>query len=110
MLNSPGFLLPGITVEQMERGEVQSKLRNPVLAGLRKDIPGCMERLGSGIRFMLDKTKQRGLPGPQFREMGEFIVTFQKTPALLSPPPLEPYKEETLWGEVEEIQAEITKH
>jgi predicted HTH transcriptional regulator len=27
-------VLPGITVEQMERGEVQSKLRNPALANL----------------------------------------------------------------------------
>jgi predicted HTH transcriptional regulator len=39
-IHSPGLLLPGITVEQMERGDVQSKLRNPVLAGLLKDIPG----------------------------------------------------------------------
>jgi predicted HTH transcriptional regulator len=39
-VHSPGFLLPGITVEQMERGEVQSKLRNPVLAGLLSTIPG----------------------------------------------------------------------
>ena len=31
-IHSPGLLLPGITVEQMERGEVESKLRNPVLA------------------------------------------------------------------------------
>jgi ATP-dependent DNA helicase RecG len=38
-IHSPGLLLPGITVEQMERGEVQSKLRNPVLVGLLKDIP-----------------------------------------------------------------------
>jgi len=106
-IHSPGLLLPGITVEQMERGEVQSKLRNPVLAGLLKDIPGYMERLGSGIRFMLDETKHRGLPGPQFREMGEFIVTFQKAPALLSPPQSVPYKEETLWGDDEDSHAEI---
>ena len=106
-IHSPGLLLPGITVEQMERGEVQSKLRNPVLAGLLKDIPGYMERLGSGIRFMLDETKHMGLPGPQFREMGEFIVTFQQAPALLSPPRPAPYKEETLWGDEEDIQAEI---
>ena len=106
-IHSPGLLLPGITVEQMERGEVQSKLRKPVLAGLLKDIPGYMERLGSGIRFMLDETKHMGLPGPQFREMGEFIVSFQKAPALLSPPQPAPYKEETLWGDDEDIQAEI---
>jgi ATP-dependent DNA helicase RecG len=67
-VHSPGLLLPGITVEQMERGMVQSKLRNPVLASLLRDIPGYMERIGSGIRFMLDETKRIGLPVPEFRE------------------------------------------
>lgn len=102
-IHSPGLLLPGITVEQMERGEVQSKLRNPTLANLLKDIPGYMERLGSGIRFMLDETKRMGLPAPQFREVGEFVVTFQKAPALMPPPP---QNAETLWGE-EDAQPEI---
>ncbi|MHB8599721.1 MAG: ATP-binding protein [Ktedonobacteraceae bacterium] len=79
-IHSPGLLLPGITVEQMERGEVTSKLRNPVLANLLKDVPGYMERLGSGIRFMLSETKGLGQPAPQFREKGEFVVTFYKAP------------------------------
>ena len=34
------YCCQGITVEQMERGEVQSKLRNPSLADLLRDIPG----------------------------------------------------------------------
>ncbi|GCE12491.1 ATP-binding protein [Tengunoibacter tsumagoiensis] len=55
-IHSPGFLLPGITVSLMEQGRVQSKLRNPVLANLLRDIPGYMERIGSGIRFMVDET------------------------------------------------------
>lgn len=80
-IHSPGLLLPGITIEQMERGEVLSKLRNPILAGLLRDIPGYMERIGSGIRFMLSETRQMGLPAPQFREMSEFLVTFRKAPA-----------------------------
>jgi ATP-dependent DNA helicase RecG len=105
-IHSPGLLLPGITVEQMERGEVQSKLRNPTLANLLKDIPGYMERLGSGIRFMLDETKRLGLPAPQFREMGEFVVTFRKAPALMSPQP-QPQHTETLWGDEEDAQSEI---
>ncbi|HEU5377205.1 MAG TPA: ATP-binding protein [Ktedonobacteraceae bacterium] len=105
-IHSPGLLLPGITVEQMERGEVQSKLRNPTLANLLKDIPGYMERLGSGIRFMLDETKRLELPAPQFREMNEFIVTFQKAPALLSPQEQPAYKG-TLWEEVENVPPEI---
>lgn len=105
-IHSPGLLLPGITVEQMERGEVQSKLRNPTLANLLKDIPGYMERLGSGIRFMLDETKRLHLPPPQFREVGEFVVTFRKAPALMSPRP-QPQYAEALWADEENIQSEI---
>jgi len=71
-----------------------------------KDIPGYMERLGSGIRFMLDETRRLGLPGPQFREMGEFIVTFQKAPALMSPRP-QPQYAGTLWGDGEDARPEI---
>src|SRR5947209_14003760 len=106
-IHSPGLLLPGITVEQMERGEVQSKLRNPALAHLLKDIPGYMERLGSGIRFMLDETKRLGLPGPHFRERSELMVTFQKAPALRAPQPQAQYTEKTLWEGEEEAVPEI---
>ncbi|OLD64042.1 MAG: hypothetical protein AUF65_00545 [Chloroflexi bacterium 13_1_20CM_50_12] len=78
-IHSPGSLMPGISIEQMERGEVASRLRNPVLANLLRDIPGYMERIGSGIRLMLNETRRMGLPAPQFREVGgEFVVTFRK--------------------------------
>jgi predicted HTH transcriptional regulator len=105
-VHSPGLLLPGITVEQMERGEVQSKLRNPILAGLLRDIPGYMERIGSGIRFMLDETKRMGLPTPQFRETGEFIVTFHKAPALM-PASVQPQERATLWEDDGAVQPEV---
>jgi ATP-dependent DNA helicase RecG len=106
-VHSPGLLLPGITVEQMERGEVQSKLRNPVLAGLLSNIPGYMEQIGSGIRFMLDETKRMGLPAPHFRERSEVIVTFQKAPALLAPQPQVQYKGQSLWEGNEDALPEI---
>jgi ATP-dependent DNA helicase RecG len=108
-VHSPGLLLPGITVEQMERGMVQSKLRNPILANLLRDVPGYMERIGSGIRFMLDETKRMGLPAPEFREMSEFVVTFRAAPALSAPqpPPSQPRFRETLWGNEEPSQASI---
>lgn len=99
-IHNPGVLLPGITIEQMQRGDVQSKLRNPTLANLLKDVPGYTERLGSGIRFMLDETARTGLPSPQFREIGEFIVTFPKTPELLSPQlQIQPQAQTTVCGD-----------
>lgn len=79
-IHSPGLLLPGITVVQMQRGDVTSKLRNSTLATLLRDIPGYMERIGSGVRFMLAETKRMGLQPPQFREVDEFVVTFRKAP------------------------------
>src|SRR5437773_5727110 len=105
-IHSPGLLLPGVTVEQMEKGEVQSRLRNPLLANLLRDIPGYMERIGSGIRFMLDETKRLGLPAPQFRETSEFIVTFHKAPALLTPHE-QLQSQGTLWGSDEHIQPKV---
>lgn len=101
-IHSPGLLLPGVTVAQMEKGEVQSRLRNPVLANLLRDIPGYMERIGSGIRFMLDETKRMGLAAPRFLEASEFVVTF------LSAGPSytrESRVNQTLWDEDEQLYA-----
>ena len=80
-IHSPGLLLPGITVEQMQRGEVTSKLRNPTLTTLLREVPGYMERIGSGVRFMLQETGRMGLPSPLFRETQEFVVIFPKEAA-----------------------------
>lgn len=79
-VHNPGLLLPGITIEQLEKGEAPSRLRNQVLANLLRDIPGYMERLGSGVKLMIRETRRLGLPQPQFREMSEVVVTFRKIP------------------------------
>ena len=51
--------------------------RNPVLAGFLRDIPGDMERLGSGIRFMMSEMRNMLLPDPEFTEHQDFVVTFR---------------------------------
>ncbi|HLW03546.1 MAG TPA: helix-turn-helix domain-containing protein [Ktedonobacterales bacterium] len=78
-IRNPGVLLPGLRLEDLQRGQARSKPRNPVLAMVLRDLPGgYMERAGTGIRFMLQQSSELGLPSPQFREQGEFIVTFLK--------------------------------
>jgi predicted HTH transcriptional regulator len=96
-VHSPGLLLPGITVEQMARGDVMSKLRNPALASLLRDVPGYMERIGSGIKLMLSEMRRLGLPDPWFREVSEFVVTFRK--ATVVPASDHPQPGSTLWDE-----------
>src|SRR5438094_9243221 len=81
--------------------------RYPVLAGLLSNIPGYIEQIGSGVRFMLDETKRMKLPAPQFRERSEVIVTFHKSPALLAPQPTVQYGGETLWEGIEASLPEI---
>lgn len=98
-IHSPGLLLPGITVEQMNSGDVTSKLRNPVLAGLLRDLPGYMERMGSGVRLMLHEMQAMGLPPPHFREHQEVVVTFTRASEANAPGPLPTYQEGTLWEE-----------
>jgi hypothetical protein len=75
----------------------------PFYMSRNDELPNTlMERLGSGIRFMLDETKRLGLPGPQFREMNEFVVSFSKAPALMSPQQ-HPQYAGTLWEEQEVV-------
>lgn len=85
-IRNPGQLLPGLTVEDLEQGRTYSKLRNPVLAGVLRDLPGgYMERMGSGVRFMLGEMERLGHPKPVFKQVGEFILTFYKNAAPVAP-------------------------
>jgi ATP-dependent DNA helicase RecG len=76
---NPGLLVPGLTLEQLQRGEAPSNPRNPVIATVLRDLPGgFMERVGSGIRFMINQMRDMGLAAPQFKEQGEFTVIFRR--------------------------------
>jgi ATP-dependent DNA helicase RecG len=76
-VRSPGGLMPGITIEDLVAMRVTSIPRNPVLAGFLRDVPGYMERIGSGIRFMISEMRALGLPDPEFIEHQDFTVTFR---------------------------------
>lgn len=78
-IHSLGLLLPDISLAALKEGQVRSRPRNPVIASVLRDFPGgYMERLGTGIKFMIAQMLELGCPAPDFKELGEFIVTFQK--------------------------------
>jgi predicted HTH transcriptional regulator len=49
--------------------------RNEVLAGFLRDIPGYMERVGSGMRFMIHEMREMGLPDPACTDHLDVVVT-----------------------------------
>jgi ATP-dependent DNA helicase RecG len=72
-VENPGLLLFGLTVDDIQNGV--SKLRNRVLGRVFKEL-GLIEQWGSGIRRMIDTCRERGLPPPEFQEIGtHFRVT-----------------------------------
>jgi len=76
-VRSPGGLLPGIALDDLVAMRVRSVPRNPVIAGYLRDIPGYMERIGSGIRFMVSEMRRMNLPEPEFTNHQDFVVTFR---------------------------------
>lgn len=76
-IRSPGALLPGVSINDLVALRVPSVPRNPVMAGLLRDLPGYMERIGSGIRFILREMDALGLPPPEFSEHFDVVVTFR---------------------------------
>lgn len=81
-VHSPGLLLPGLRLEDVRAGRAPSRPRNPLVANLLRDVPGgYMERLGSGISFMIREMRALGRPDPEFREQNEVVVTFHHAPA-----------------------------
>jgi len=78
-VHSPGLLLPGLRLDDLEAGRAPSRPRNPIMASLLRDIPGgYMERLGSGVAFMIHEMQAWGRPAPAFREQSELVVTFAR--------------------------------
>lgn len=98
-IRSPGALLPGVSLDDLVALLVTSVPRNPVLAGLLRDMPGYMERIGSGIRFMLREMEALGLPLPEFSEHFDFVVTFRNGGKAVEPQGLSERQPARLFGE-----------
>lgn len=64
-VDSPGLLLPGMTVESMRRA---SRLRNPSLARIFREA-GIMEQWGTGVQRVYDQIAAVGLPEPRVEEV-----------------------------------------
>lgn len=76
-IHSPGRLLSGVNLDALIDGQFLSKPRNPIICDLLKEFPGnYMERMGSGIKYMVDTMREMKKPEPEFKEAGEFVVTF----------------------------------
>jgi ATP-dependent DNA helicase RecG len=75
-IRNPGKLLPGLSLEQLSAGRAPSKLRNHIIVSLLREMPGgYIEHIGSGVRYMLARMEQAGLPPPTFEQTGEFVLT-----------------------------------
>ena len=64
-IDSPGLLLPGMTVDTMRR---VSRLRNLTLARIFREA-GIMEQWGTGIQRVFEQVAQAGLPEPTIEEV-----------------------------------------
>ena len=78
-IESPGYLLPGMTVQDMHSGV--SRIRNPVIARVFREL-GLIEQWGSGVRRIFAEAAAQGLPTPQVTEIatGVRVTVVLETP------------------------------
>ena len=65
-IESPGFLLPGMTVQDMQSGV--SRIRNPVIARVFRELH-LTEQWGSGVKRIFAEASAQGLPEPRVTEI-----------------------------------------
>ena len=66
VVESPGLLLPGLTVEDMKQGV--SQIRNPVMARVFRELD-LVEQWGSGIPGIFREAQASNLPEPLIEEL-----------------------------------------
>ena len=95
-IESPGLLLPGLTVEDIKQGV--SQIRNPVIARVFRELE-LVEQWGSGIPGIYRIAKAENLPEPTFEELAGRIRFTLILPQIL---PLT--REQSRKGGLESIQ------
>lgn len=83
-VESPGLLLPGMTVEDMKTGV--SRIRNPVIARVFRELR-LVEQWGSGVRRIFAEAAEQGLPEPTITEIatGLRLSVYLKEPVQITP-------------------------
>jgi predicted HTH transcriptional regulator len=71
-IESPGGLVPGMTIDQMKQG--RSSLRNPAIARVFKELH-LVEQWGTGIPEVFAQLAEFGLPEPDIEEGHERLIT-----------------------------------
>lgn len=83
-IESPGLLLPGMTIEDMKNGV--SRIRNPVIARIFREL-GLIEQWGSGIKRIFSEAQKQGLPEPRITEIATGLrlsIYVQKTAPIMT--------------------------
>ena len=83
-VESPGILLPGMTIEDMKQGV--SRLRNRVIARVFREL-NLIEQWGSGVRRIFSEAQALGLREPDIIEIG---MRVRLTVYLAEPKTIEP--------------------
>ena len=78
-IESPGFLLPGMTVQDIRSGV--SRISNPVIAQIFRELH-LTEQWGSGVKRIFAEAAAQGLPEPRVVEIatGVRLSVFLATP------------------------------
>jgi ATP-dependent DNA helicase RecG len=89
-IETPGILLPGMTIEDMKQGV--SKIRNTVISRVFRELT-LIEQWGSGIRRMFNEAQALSLPPPEIIEIGMHVrvvvrlaksIPIAKTPSFVA--------------------------
>ncbi|NYT60500.1 putative DNA binding domain-containing protein [Alcaligenaceae bacterium] len=84
-IESPGLLLPGMTIEDMKSGA--SRIRNPVIARVFREL-GLIEQWGSGVKRIFAEATKQGLPEPLITEIvtGVRFTIYLREPVVVEGP------------------------